>query len=435
MPFSHFPFIMNGPHKALLAISCLILPLLAGCSETRPVPANRLEGETMGTTYSVLINRSKAKPSLADLQDLVEDQLEKINASMSTYRPDSEISLFNQSTSTDWQPASQELVEVIQKALEVSHHSSGAFDITVAPLVNLWGFGPDGQPETIPDQQQIDQLLEHVGYQHLHCQREPPSIRKDTPLLQIDLSAIAKGYAVDQICELLSRQGFQDILVEIGGELRAMGVRPGGTPWKAGIESPSPGERTVSRELALADMALATSGDYRNFFVLANRQYSHTIDPRTGWPVEYPVTSVSVVAESCMAADAWATALMASPPDVAYDKASELEIAASWIVRGDQELTSRESPLFEQLQPVENSDNMLWKVILASVAIFSLALAGMSIGVILGNRKLKGSCGGLANMKDDQGNPLCTMCETPPDDCPELSKQATAHENPTGMNT
>ena len=435
MPFSYFPFIMNGPHKALLAISFLILAHLAGCSETRPVPADRFEGETMGTTYSVVINRSDGGPSLADLQDLVEDQLEKINASMSTYRPDSEISLFNQSTSTDWQPASHELVEVIQKAQEVSHLSSGAFDVTVAPMVNLWGFGPDGQPETIPEQQQIDQLLKHVGYQHLHCQREPPSIRKDTPLLQIDLSAIAKGYAVDQICDLLNRQGFQDILVEIGGELRAAGVRPGGTPWQAGIESPRPGERTVSRKLALANMALATSGDYRNFFVLGNRQYSHTIDPRTGWPVEYPVTSVSVLAESCMVADAWATALMASPPDVAYDKARELRIAVSWIIRSDRELTSRESPHFKQLQPAKNSGNMMWKVILASVVIFSLALAGMSIGVILGNRKLKGSCGGLANMKDDQGNPLCSMCETPPDDCPELSKQAAAPENPARMNT
>ena len=435
MPFSHFPFTMNGPHKALLAITCLTLPLLAGCSETRPVPADRLDGKTMGTTYSVLINRPNAEPPLADLQNLVEDQLEKINASMSTYRPDSEVSLFNQSTSTDWQPASHELVEVIQKALEVSRHSSGAFDITVAPLVNLWGFGPDGQPETIPKQQQVDQLLEHVGHHHLHCQTEPPSIRKDTPFLQIDLSAIAKGYAVDQICDLLNRQGFQNILVEIGGELRAMGVRPGGTPWQAGIESPSPGKRTVRRKIALADMALATSGDYRNFFVLGNRQYSHTIDPRTGWPVEYPVTSVSVVAESCMAADAWATALMASPPDVAYDKVRELDMAASWIVRGDQELTSRDSPLFEQLQPAENSNTMIWKVILASVVIFSLALAGMSIGVILGNRKLMGSCGGLANMKDEQGNPLCSMCDTPPDDCPELNKQATAHESPAGIKT
>jgi len=323
--FLHFPFIMNGPRKILFAISYLVFSLLVGCSEPRPAPADRLEGETMGTTYSVLVNHSKGKALLADLQNLVEDQLEKINASMSTYRTDSEISLFNQSTSTDWQPASQELVEVIHKALEISRHSNGAFDITVAPLVNLWGFGPDGQPETIPDQHQIDQLLEHVGYQHLHCQREPPSIRKDTPLVQIDLSAIAKGYAVDQICDLLHRQGFRDILVEIGGELRATGVRPGKTPWQAGIESPRPGKRTVSRELVLADMALATSGDYRNFFVLGNRQYSHTIDPRTGWPVEHPVTSVSVLAESCMAADAWATALMASPPDVAYDKASELK--------------------------------------------------------------------------------------------------------------
>lgn len=353
LPPGNDPATMFPPSKVRLLAHCLIAVLLAGCSESTPPPADRIQGETMGTTYSVLVH-PLAESRLESLRSLVEVELERINASMSTYRDDSEISRFNKSTSTDWQPASPGLVEVVQQSLEVSRLSAGAFDVTVGPLVNLWGFGPDGQPATIPGQQQIDKLLEQVGYQHLHYRLDPPALRKDIPLLQIDLSAIAKGYGVDQVCQLLVDQGLRDFLVEIGGELRAMGKRPGGIRWKAGIESPVAGRRTVSQALELVDMALATSGDYRNFFVLNEKQYSHTIDPRTGWPVQHPVTSVSVLSASCMMADAWATALMASSPQVAYDKASELEIAAYWIIRGAGQLTKKKSPAFDSIFPAGN---------------------------------------------------------------------------------
>ena len=172
----------------------------------------------------------------------------------------------------------------------------GAFDVTVGPLVNLWGFGPAGQPRRVPSQGEIEQLLQTTGYQLLETRAAPPAMRKQHADVQVDLSAIAKGYAVDEVAHLLDRLGAQHYMVEIGGEVRTRGKRSDGNAWRIALESPVAGTREVLRIIPLSDLAMATSGDYRNYFELDGVRYSHTIDPRTGWPVAHELTAASVIA-------------------------------------------------------------------------------------------------------------------------------------------
>lgn len=265
-----------------------------------------------------------------ELQQRVQGLLDRINGAMSTYIDESEVSRFNDSPATEWFPVSMETAAVVAAAQQVSEQSEGAFDITVGPLVDAWHFGPNKGSLEIPSDETIEVLRDRVGYQKLDVRSDPPALRKSDPELRIDLSAIAKGYAVDAVSRLLSEQGYVDHLVEIGGEDRASGNRPGGGPWRVGIERP---DRTASvwdasesfqRIVKLQDEAIATSGDYRNFFIGPDGQrYSHTIDPRTGRPATQEVASVSVVTKNCMEADAWATAIGVMGPNRAIEAAEK----------------------------------------------------------------------------------------------------------------
>ena len=183
---------------------------------------------------------------------------------MSTYLPDSEVSLFNVSQSTDWIAVSSETAQVVELAQQISDVSNGAFDVTVAPLVNLWGFGPGKQAAGVPSETEIQAAKSLVGYRQLFVRHEPPGLKKAIPELQIDLSAIAKGHGVDRVGELLEKNGIQHYFVEIGGEIETRGTRPDDKPWKVGIESPQREKRSIQMILELSNAAIATSGNYRN---------------------------------------------------------------------------------------------------------------------------------------------------------------------------
>ena len=301
----------------------------------------------MGTVYSVRIVAPTDEPSL-DLQGLNEQiaaRLDELEEHFSTYRPDSEISRFNALAGQGWFPVSPVFLDVLRQAESASGLSGGAFDPTVGPLVELWGFGAGEDSGLIPQREDLEQLLPSTGYMHLQLRETPPAVRRLRPGVQLDFSAIAKGYAVDEIWELLSQAGLSDYLVEIGGEVRTRGVRADGGDWSIGIESPD--GSGVTEAVRLRDAAIATSGDYRNYFQYQGRRYSHLLDPRTGWPVAHDLTAVSVVSDTAAVADALATALLVLGPTDGLELAEREHIAARLVVRSADGLTILHTPAFE----------------------------------------------------------------------------------------
>jgi len=287
---------------------------LAACNRPHQLPVlQAISGQTMGTTYSIKLSpAATGAPALTHVSQQIEAELASVNAQMSTYLTTSELSRFNQQVSDEWFPVSRETAEVVALALQLNEQSDGAFDVTVGPLVNLWGFGPTPRQSQTPSQADIAASLEAVGADKLQVRLAPPALRKTHPALKVDLSAIAKGHGVDRVVNVLERLQFSSYFVEIGGEVRTRGTKPGGQAWQIGIEQPRSDQRSVAAVLSLSDQALATSGSYRNFFEVDGRRYSHTISPKTGWPVEDPIASASVLADNCALADGVATAMMSA---------------------------------------------------------------------------------------------------------------------------
>jgi thiamine biosynthesis lipoprotein len=338
-------------HQLLCFFGLAWFVTLGGCgpSESLP-PLLEISGETMGTYFRVQVVGQAAVDARAELQAAVDEELRRVNLQMSTYLPESEISRFGRFESTDWFEVSRETVEVIEAAGRISEQSGGAFDVTVGPLVDLWGFGPGVRPEAAPSQERLDEIMQYVGYQLLETRREPPALRKAHPRLQVDLSAIAKGHGIDRVSRLLSERGFGNSLVEIGGDVRASGRRPDGKAWRLGIEQPNVElGAAIQRIIRLSDQGLATSGDYRNFYRLDGERFSHTIDPSSGRPVQHRLTSVSVVAETCMLADGRATALLALGPERARQLAREQGWAVLLLERTDSGLEAFETAGMEPL--------------------------------------------------------------------------------------
>ncbi len=241
--------------------------LLAICCFPRSSPQLwMINGSTMGTVYSVKIPPAELAQLRLDTLSLpseIDSLLQEINFQMSTYLPHSEISRFNQFPANQWFPVSRDLYLVIEKSLAVSRLSQGAFDITVGPLVNLWGFGPENRPDSIPAPELIRARLKWIGYQKLALQASPPAIRKNIPEVYCDLSAIAKGFGVDKLAEYLDQQKLQNYLVDIGGEIKARGKNHLGKHWKIGISTPDE-KFDIQKVIPLENIAVATSGDYRN---------------------------------------------------------------------------------------------------------------------------------------------------------------------------
>jgi len=265
----------------------------------------RISGKTMGSYYSIVID----SPGNADgdrLQAEIEIKFADISLQMSNWDEDSEISRFNRSESTDWFSVSADFAKVVQEAGRLHTATEGALDITVSPLIELWGFGRK-KGRSVPSDEQIELARKSVGMQHVEVRIDPPSIRKDIPAVQVNLSSLAPGCAVDEVCRILSLHGLKSFVVDVGGENRAGEAKSTGDAWRLGVESPLGGLHTI---VELTGQSIATSGDYRSFFVSGGKKYSHILSPKTGRPVENPPASVSVIHQSCMTADGLATAMM-----------------------------------------------------------------------------------------------------------------------------
>ena len=322
--------------------------MACSAADVAPVVAT-YAGTTMGTTYTVRVVVASPTPEPV-VGDDIQRMLDSIDVLMSTYDAASEVSRFNAARTTEPFPMSADTMAVIGRALDISLETGGAFDITVGPLVDAWGFGPTVRGHVLPTDNEVARLLTRVGSMRLELDLDGGTVRKDTPELAVDLSAIAKGHAVDRVAEILSTHGIDRYMIEVGGEVRTAGVNERGGVWRIGIERPDPSGASIQRVVELGDAALATSGDYRNFYEVDGRRLSHTIDPRTGRPVTHALAAVSVIDESCARADALATALEVLGPDEGYALASERGWSALFLVRDDAGgFTERETPGFTTL--------------------------------------------------------------------------------------
>lgn len=312
-----------------------------------------MTGSTMGTTYTVKVVVRDGENAAGDRLDvMVDNLLSSVDNAMSTYIDSSEVMVFNRHGAGDF-AVSEDLLGVVAEAQRVARLSGGAFDVTVGPLVDAWGFGPRGATGT-PSDESIGQLLASTGFEHIGVDREHGLLTKGSQNVQIDLSAIAKGFAVDHVAVALIRDGFTDFMVEVGGEVRAHGRNAERRVWRIGIERPQEGGRSVHTAVALPDLALATSGDYRNFVVRDGVRVSHTIDPRIGRPISHDLASVSVIQANCMTADALATALEVLGPVDGMELAARHDIPALFLVRlEDGNFEEQRSPMWLVL--VENS--------------------------------------------------------------------------------
>jgi thiamine biosynthesis lipoprotein len=282
--------------------------------------------------------------------------------------------------------------------------------------------------------------LQLVGYEKLEVRIDPPALRKTMDQVEIDLSAIAKGYAVDQAAQVLFANDVHNFLVEIGGEIRCAGNRSPGENWLIGIETPRSDRRSATTFLSLGDASIASSGDYRNFFEVDGVRYSHTIDPRSGRPVRHQIAASTVWADNCATADAHATALMVMG-DRALAWCDDNGVGALLFERRGSAFVMHRSSSFPDLivetpvpEPVKSSSSF-WRLATASAVVFGVALAAMAIGVILSNRCIKGSCGGMAGLTDEQGRPLCEGCTKPSTECsadPSLRKHAPTDGSTSG---
>lgn len=306
-----------------------------------------VSGSTMGTYYRV---HSKCPEPIQTAQ--IESLLAGMVQAFSTWDPNSTISEFNRAEANRWFSVDEEFLSVIDQADRMSRVSGGAFDLTVAPLVEAWGFGTTPE-ESIPSDEEIDSLLVQIGHEHLALRQDPPSIKKQQEL-QLDVAGIAKGYSVDQLAQLLDDQSCSDYLIDIGGEIKVKGLNPFSNPWQIAIESPKV-DSEILDVFPLSNMSVASSGDYRNFRVIDGVKFSHIIDPRTGYPITHNLVAVTVLHSSCTTADAFATAMLVLGLEESVELAAEQELAAIFITR-DNESDGFQLTMSKQMEPIIKSD-------------------------------------------------------------------------------
>lgn len=300
----------NGGAGVMTSVfNCLCAALspaiLICCAAQAHADLLKLDGETMGSYYAVVIEGA-AEADAEAIQAKIQAILKDVNRQMSTWDSESEISKFNQSKGTDWFSVSQGFFEVVQESIRLHRFTNGSFDPTLAPVIDLWGFGAQ-KPKSFPAQAAIDEARTRVGMEFIEARSNPPSIRRSREGITITLSAITPGYASDCVSELLTSLGFPSHTVDIGGEIKAGLPKSGGGKWRLGIESPLGG---IQRVVECTERSIATSGDYRNYFEYKGVRYSHAIDPTTCRPVVNPPASVSILCDSAMTADGMATSLM-----------------------------------------------------------------------------------------------------------------------------
>jgi thiamine biosynthesis lipoprotein len=336
-------------HHPRVLLALIALSLVA-CGGDARLPELQLSGDALGTRYNITLIAPPAELQENKLGKQIVDTLKRIDELASTWRDDSQLSLFNANPSAGWINVSAELCSAIESSLEISRLSNGAFDITVGPLVNLWGFGPTGDLVEPPDQDAVDAAMQDVGYQQLQTDCKKPALHKQRPGLYVDLSGWAKGLAVDEVALLLKRSGLENYMVEIGGELTVSGFNAERKNWAIAIETPSTIMRRPHSVLRLTNTSVATSGDYRNYFEHNGVRYSHTIDARTGRPVSHELAAVTVVDQSAAWADAMATALLVLGPEAGPALAENLGVAGYFLVRESGGFEELATSSFEKLR-------------------------------------------------------------------------------------
>jgi thiamine biosynthesis lipoprotein len=338
-----------GSVLVVIVVLLSILLVLPGCSENeRPLePPVRFEGNIFGTFYQVTIMDPITQGESLELEEGFLAELESVDQAMSTYRDDAELIAFNEAPLEEWQPLSNELIEVLAISQSVAEASHGAFDITVGDLVNLWSFGPGARPEEVPTDAALAKQLAQVGVDAVEIDTQHMQARRIRDVF-VDLSGVAKGHATDRVAAYLDQQGMEHYLVNLGGDLIARGLRneEEQTPWKIGIEVPEDSQQRAQHIIPLESMSVATSGDYRNYFEVEGERFSHTIDPRTGRPVTHQVASVSVFHPSNAWADAWATALLVVSEQDAMQMAIENNLKVLLLVRDGEQWRSIATPEF-----------------------------------------------------------------------------------------
>jgi thiamine biosynthesis lipoprotein len=327
-----------------LIITSLFFVLLVGCSTQNPKEVV-ITGFTMGTTYSIKLVEPQdiqIEPEL--LKADIDEALIKVNALMSTYDPNSELSHLNKTPANQPFNISPQTEIVFKEALRLGELSNGVLDITVGPLVNLWGFGPDKKPEETPSPKALLDIREYVGLDKFILANSEVTKLHDN--VYIDLSTIAKGYGVDVVADLIDARGIQAYLVEIGGEMRVKGKKLNGKDWSIAIEKPISNERAIQQLISIGDNAIATSGDYRNYYEQDGKRYSHLINPNTGYPISHNLVSVSVVHPSSMTADGLATALIVMGFDAAKELVEANDIAVLMMTKEADRFVEYQSPEF-----------------------------------------------------------------------------------------
>jgi len=350
------------PARARLLLPLCLAALVAfsvyrlACAAAPPAAAE-FRGTSMGTVYSVkLADAELTSEARRAIARVIEERLDGVDRAMSTYRPDSELSRFNRHAANEPFPVSAETLEVFRVAREVSELSGGAFDVTVGPLVAAWGFGATDRAPAPPSEAELAALRPRVGFARVAIDASAGTLTKSRADVVCDLSAIAKGYAVDRVAAGLRDLGYGDFLVEVGGEVRASGFRRDGAAWRVAIEQPDSMPRAVHAVVPLHDMALATSGDYRNFYEVDGRRISHTIDPRTAQPIAHALASVSVLHRDAVHADALATALNVLGPEAGRALAEREGLAAYFMVRRpDGRFESLETSAFARARRAEGA--------------------------------------------------------------------------------
>lgn len=325
---------LNSKRLCQLLLFMLLGTFLFGCSQT---PREALiSGEAQGTTYHIkFVQNATSSTTVSELQKQITRRLDEIDKTLSNYRPDSEISLINQQEATEWIAASPEIIGLIAISRTVYEKSHGCFDLTVKALFDLWGFSKH-EPK-IPKPAHIESIKQHIGMSLLELDQSKQRLRKKDPQLKIDLASIAQGYSVGQLAKLLEANGIHDYMVEIGGEMMVKGHKANGQTWRIGIESPTPEQRNLYKAVTLSSVtpqAVMTAGTYRNYFEVDGHSYSHILNPKTGWPVNHRLRSVTVVHDDPAWADAWDTALLCLGEQEAI-KAIESENLAAFLVYED----------------------------------------------------------------------------------------------------
>lgn len=321
---------------------------LAGCFYDGADDLISLGGQTMGTTYRVKLVEPPQDIDAEALAHEIDGVLSIVNQQMSTYLPDSELSRFNDAKSDSWTSISTDTLTVVEESRRLNLLTDGAFDPTVGPIVDLWGFGPGGGQQRVPSHGEISAATAAVGFAKVETKiGAEPAIRKHASGLRLDFSGVAKGFGVDKVAEHLNWAGIENYLVEVGGELRASGHGSGGRAWKVGVEEPTLAPDDMQHVISLGGgETLATSGNYRIFFERDGQRFSHIVNPRTGRPVTHDLASVSVIAATTLEADALSTSLLVLGPEDGMALATEKDIQAFFIVGREGSFEGLASPAF-----------------------------------------------------------------------------------------